>query len=167
MFLNQQSKPKQALLFSCNRRDGFIAARVAFSQTKSPKRLQIVGGICARNKTPSINQSSFASAERLFMLLLIPAVEGSLWNCRAIHGQMRRSGWGGLPQAVYSLAWCVFSWFFSECWDLFHPNGDLSPAEASVRFSEVNWFSSSIRALNGVSHICSSQQQWCDTWICF
>lgn len=32
MFLNQQSKPKQALLFSCNRRDSFIAARVVFSQ---------------------------------------------------------------------------------------------------------------------------------------
>lgn len=32
MFLNQQSQPKQALLFSWNRQDCLIAARVAFSQ---------------------------------------------------------------------------------------------------------------------------------------
>lgn len=76
-WISSVNQNRPYFFFIRNRQDCFIAARVSFGQ-RVQKRLQIVGGSCAKNKIPSISQSSFASAESVFMLLLIPAMQGSL-----------------------------------------------------------------------------------------
>lgn len=123
--------------------DCFIAARVAFSQ-RVQKRLQIVGGICARNKTPSIDQSSFASAESVFMLPLILRCGGQPVKLQGYSrsDEAERLRWfttGCLLTCL--MPFLLFFWFLSvylvfcfflECWDLFHPNGRLFWAKASM-----------------------------------